>query len=54
LGGATWFDLPPGAAGAGLVIQSRRLMRDHEVRIEHSEALIYRSMTKRMLAKIAA
>lgn len=38
----------------GWLIQSRRLIRDHEVRIEHSEALIYLSMTKRMLARIAA
>ncbi len=36
------------------LIQSRRLIRDHEVRIEHSEALIYLSMTRRMLARIAA
>lgn len=36
------------------LIQSRRLIRDHEVRIEHSEALIYLSMTKRMLARIDA
>jgi transposase len=35
------------------LIQSRRLIRDHEVRIDHSEALIYFSMTKRMLARIA-
>ena len=32
-------------------IQSRRLIRDHEVLIDHSEALIYLSMTKRMLAR---
>jgi len=38
----------------GWLIQSRRLIRDHEVRIDHSEALIYLSMTKRMLARIAA
>jgi transposase len=38
----------------GWLIQSRRLIRDHEVRIDHSEALIYLSMTKRMLAKIAS
>ena len=37
-----------------LPVQSRRLIRDHEVRIEHSEALIYLSMTRRMLARIAA
>lgn len=30
------------------------MMRDHEVEIDHSEALIYLSMTKRMLAKIVA
>ena len=39
---------------SGWLIQSRRLIRDHEVRIEHSEALIYLSMTKRMLANVAA
>jgi len=38
----------------GWLIQSRRLIRDHEVRIDHSEALIYLSMTKRMLTRIAA
>lgn len=37
----------------GWLIQSRRLVRDYEVRIDHSEALIYLSMTKRMLARIA-
>ena len=37
----------------GWLIQSRRLIRDHEVKIEHSEAFIYLSMTKRMLARIA-
>ena len=37
----------------GWLIQSRRLIRDHEVRMDHSEALIYLSMTKRMLARIA-
>ena len=31
----------------GWLIQSRRLIRDHVVRIDHSEALIYLSMTKR-------
>jgi len=35
------------------LIQSRHLIRDHEVHIEHSEALIYLSMTRRMLARIA-
>ncbi len=38
----------------GWLIQSRRLIRDHEVRISHSEALIYLSMTKRMLARLVA
>jgi putative transposase len=38
----------------GWLIQSRRLVRDYEVKMEHSEALIYISMTRRMLAKIAA
>ena len=38
----------------GWLIQSRRSIRDHEVRIDHSEALIYLSMTKRMLARVAA
>ena len=37
----------------GWLVQSRRLIRDHEVKIEHSESLIYLSMTKRMLARIA-
>ena len=37
----------------GWLIQSRRLVRDYEVKIEHSEAMIYLSMTKRMLARIA-
>ena len=37
----------------GWLIQSRRLVRDYEVKIEHSEALIYLSMTQRMLARIA-
>ncbi|MGL5018685.1 MAG: transposase, partial [Luteolibacter sp.] len=36
----------------GWLIQSRRLIRDHEVKIEHSEAMIYLSMTERMLARI--
>ena len=36
----------------GWLIQSRRLIRDHEVKIEHSEAMIYLSMSKRMLARI--
>ena len=38
----------------GWLIQSRRLIRDHEVKIEHSTSLIYLSMAKRMLATIAA
>ena len=38
----------------GWLIQSRRLIRDHEVRISHSKALIYLSMTKRMLARLVA
>lgn len=38
----------------GWLVQSRRLIRDHEVRIDHSEALIYLSMTKRMLGRLAA
>jgi len=38
----------------GWLIQSRRLIRDHEVKIEHSTALIYLSMAKRMLATVAA
>jgi putative transposase len=37
----------------GWLIQSRRLIRDHEVEIKHSEAMIYLSMTKRMLARIS-
>lgn len=36
------------------LIQSRRLIRDHEVKIEHSTALIYLSMARRMLATVAA
>ncbi len=38
----------------GWLIQSRRLIRDHEVKIEHSEAMIYLSMSKRMLARVAS
>jgi putative transposase len=38
----------------GWLIQSRRLIRDYEVKMEHSEALIYLSMTRRMLTKVAA
>ena len=37
----------------GWLIQSRRLIRDYEVKIAHSEAMIYLSMSKRMLARIA-
>lgn len=36
----------------GWLIQSRRLIRDYEAKIEHSEAMIYLSMSKRMLAKL--
>ena len=35
------------------LIQSRRLVRDYEAKIEHSESMIYLSMSKRMLANIA-
>lgn len=38
----------------GWLIQSRRLIRDHEVKIEHSTSLIYLSMARRMLATVAA
>ena len=37
----------------GWLIQSRRLVRDYEVKMEHSEALIYLSVTKRMLTRVA-
>jgi transposase len=37
----------------GWLIQSRRLIRDYEVKIEHSEAMIYLSMSKRMLANMS-
>ena len=37
----------------GWLIQSRRLIRDYEVKIEHSESMIYLSMARRMLAKVA-
>jgi len=37
----------------GWLIQSRRLIRDYESTIAHSESMIYISMTKRMLARIA-
>ena len=36
----------------GCLIQSRLLVRDCEVKIEHSEAMIYLSMSKRILAII--
>ena len=35
------------------LIQSRRLIRDHEVLMDHSKAVIHLSMTRRMLARIA-
>jgi transposase len=38
----------------GWLVQSRRLIRDYEVKTEHSEAMIYLSMGKRMLARIAS
>jgi transposase len=38
----------------GWLIQSRRLVRDYEVKTQHSEAMIYLSMSKRMLARIAS
>ena len=38
----------------GWLIQSRRLVRDYEVKPAHSEAMIYLSMSKRMLARIAS
>ena len=37
----------------GWLIQSRRLVRDYEVKISHSESMVYLSMSKRMLARIA-
>ena len=36
----------------GWLIQSRWLVRDYKAKIEHSEAMIYLSMSKRMLARI--
>ncbi|MEO5912706.1 MAG: transposase, partial [Luteolibacter sp.] len=36
----------------GWLIQSRRLVRDYEVKTSHSESMIYLSMSKRMLARI--
>lgn len=38
----------------GWLIQSRRLVRDYEVMIKHSESMIYLSMSKIMLRRIAA
>ena len=35
----------------GWLIQSRRLVRDYEVKTSHSESMIYLSMSKRMLAR---
>jgi transposase len=35
-------------------IQSRHLVRDYEMKIEYSEAMIYLSMSKRMLARITS
>ena len=35
------------------LLQSRRFARDYEVKTSHSESLIYLSMTKRMLRRIA-
>jgi transposase len=37
----------------GWLIQSRRLVRDYEAKISHSESMIYISMMKRMLNRIA-
>lgn len=37
----------------GWLIQSRRLVRDYKVKIEHSEEMIYLSMSKRMLVRLA-
>lgn len=34
-------------------LQSRRLIRDHEVKIEHPAAMIYLSIGKRMPARIS-
>lgn len=38
----------------GWLIQSRRLVRDYEARISHSESMIHISMIKRMLARITS
>jgi len=37
----------------GWLIQSRRLIRSYEIKIEHFAAMDYLSMARRMLAKIA-
>ena len=37
----------------GWLMQSRRLIRDYEVLTSHSESMIYLSMSKRMLRRIA-
>ena len=39
-------------ASLGLLIQSRRLIRDLEVRVKQAEVLVYLFRTKRMLARI--
>jgi transposase len=36
----------------GWLIQSRRMIRDYEVKTEHSEAMIYLSMSKRMRSRV--
>jgi transposase len=36
----------------GWLIQSRRSIRDYEVKIEHYESMIYLSMARRMLTKL--
>jgi transposase len=38
----------------GWLIQSPRLIRDYEVKIEHSEAMTYLPMSKRLLARTAS
>ncbi|WP_343219707.1 transposase [Oceaniferula marina] len=38
----------------GWLIQSRRLVRGYETRIDHLEAMVHISMSKRMLARIAS
>lgn len=37
----------------GWLTQSRRLVRDYAVEIEHSESMIYLSMARGMLARTA-